>query len=239
MTTHDETIDGGAVELIGVCAAARELRRHHSTVSRYVKSHPELNHGTDKRPKVDLDEFRRHHALNTNAARHGSHAGRLFGEGDDHEAGDDLDVGLLAEASESAKAGAEANGGSPAPRSLAAFRAYNLAEDLARKRTDRHEREGLLLPKEAVDAAFFSCGRRVRRKIELIETWADELALTCGGDATALRAALHDRLLAFQADIAAAVAALPGDDEDDDENDDHTADSEVVRGEGDVEDQAA
>ncbi len=90
-----------------------------------------------------------------------------------------------------------------------------------------------MLPKTAIDAAFFSCGRRVRRKIELIETWADELAVACGGDAAALRVALHDRLLVFQADIAAAVAALPEDD------DDHTADSEVVGAQDDAEDQAA
>ncbi len=59
---------------------------------------------------------------------------------------------------------------------LPRFRAANLAEDVARKRRERLQAEGLLLPKAAVEEAFFACGRRVRRKIELIETWSEELA---------------------------------------------------------------
>ena len=57
--------DGGASGLIGVCAVARAVGLHHTTVSRYVKSHPELNPGGSTPPKIDLAEFRRHHAAAT------------------------------------------------------------------------------------------------------------------------------------------------------------------------------
>ena len=217
MTTHAAPIDGATTNLIGVVAAARELGLHHSTVSRFVKSHPNLNRGSEKRPKIDVEEYRRHHADFTNPLRRESHAGRLFGEGGPAGAG----PGAAGESREGPPTGREGDEKykDPEPSKLVQLRETNLAEDVARKRRDRLEAEGLLLPKAAVEAAFFSCARRVRRKIELIETWADELAAACGGDAGALRAALRERLQAFQTDIAETVAALPNDDDDADDDD--------------------
>ena len=74
------TIDAGVTHVVGVRAAARALGLNASTVSRYLKDHPELNHGTATRPKIDVAELRRHREENINAARSGSHAGRLLGE---------------------------------------------------------------------------------------------------------------------------------------------------------------
>ena len=67
---------------IGICEAARQLGKSPGTISKYVTANPLLNHGTAGRPKVDLEELRRHRLANINQSRIGSHAGRLFGEGD-------------------------------------------------------------------------------------------------------------------------------------------------------------
>ena len=76
------TSDAGAGRLLGVRAAARALGLNPSTVSRYLKDHPELNRGSDTRPLVDLNELRRHRAANIDAGRSGNHAGLLLGQGD-------------------------------------------------------------------------------------------------------------------------------------------------------------
>ena len=67
---------------IGIREAARALGKNPSTLSRYIAANPSLNHGSARRPKVDLDELRRHREANVNPFRSGSHAGRLFGEAD-------------------------------------------------------------------------------------------------------------------------------------------------------------
>ena len=122
---------------------------------------------------------------------------------------------------------AKAAAGDAPAGSQMTIKADILAEDLARKRSERLEREGMLLPKAEIEATFHACFRRVRRKIEMIETWADDLAEACGGDATALRASLKAKARALQIDLADAVAAL-NDDEDDD-----AADGEIMETESD------
>ena len=153
-------------DLIGVRATARRMGLTHSTISRYLRDHEHLNHGSPGQPKIDFSEFRQHHADTVNPLLSGSHAGRMLGE-------DAADEGLIPESPESPNAGDKTPEAGP---DLPRFRAANLAEDVARKRRERLQAEGLLLPKAAVEEAFFACGRRVRRKIELIETWSEELA---------------------------------------------------------------
>lgn len=68
---------------VGVRAAAQALGVSPSTVSRYLQEYPILNlAGDGQRPKVDLDDLRRHRAMTLDPAYRGSHAGLLMGEGD-------------------------------------------------------------------------------------------------------------------------------------------------------------
>lgn len=49
--------------MITLSAAARELGLQRSTVLRYIRRHPELNHAeADQPPRVDLEELREHRA---------------------------------------------------------------------------------------------------------------------------------------------------------------------------------
>lgn len=152
MTTHTETIDVGAPGLIGVCAVARALGLNHSTVSRYVKSHPELNQGSDTRPKVDLAEFRTHHAETTNPARRGSHAGRLFGED-----GEEEDIAEDPAAEDTGKS----------DNKLTYARAKAVREGLAaqRARIDLDEKRALLVPRAEVEAATYEAGQMLQRDL--------------------------------------------------------------------------
>ncbi|MBX3488880.1 hypothetical protein [Parvibaculum sp.] len=61
--------------------AARVLGLHRSTITRYLNTHPELNHAREPgRIALDLEEFRRHRDENVNRLMTGNHAGRLFDE---------------------------------------------------------------------------------------------------------------------------------------------------------------
>ena len=66
--------------LIGVRAAAQALGKNASTISRYLASHPELNHAEAGAPKVRLSELRAHRGETVNQVMAGNHAGQLFGE---------------------------------------------------------------------------------------------------------------------------------------------------------------
>jgi len=105
--------------------------------------------------------------------------------------------------------------GTPEPDSFRETAAKIKNEELLAKVDARLERERRLLPRAKVETAFANCGRTIRGKIELIETWADDLAGVCGGDATALRVRMRELLRDFQTDLAAALAALPTEDADD------------------------
>lgn len=66
--------------LMGVREAARAINVNASTITRYLRQHPELNRGGAGRPLVDLDELKRHRTENVNAVMSGNHGGRLLGE---------------------------------------------------------------------------------------------------------------------------------------------------------------
>jgi len=70
------------MRLLGVREAATDLGLNASTVSRYLKDHPELNRASEgsKRPLVDPAELKAHRAQNVNGAMAGNHAGILFDE---------------------------------------------------------------------------------------------------------------------------------------------------------------
>ncbi|MCW5727238.1 hypothetical protein [Parvibaculum sp.] len=61
--------------------AARVLGINRSTITRYLRTYPELNRSpVDGKIKLDLEEFRRHRDENVNRMKSGNHAGRLFDE---------------------------------------------------------------------------------------------------------------------------------------------------------------
>ena len=185
MTIDAGTIDGGAANLLGVCAAARELGLNHSTVSRYLKSHPALNRGTDSRAKIDLAEFRKHHAETTNPARRGSHAGRLFGEDGGDAVVEDDPV-------------AEANG--KAGDQLTYARAKAVREGIAAQnaRIDLDEKRGLLVPRDEVEAAAYEAGQALQRDLLELGAQLGERLATMGDarEIGALIDAEHRRVLA-------------------------------------------
>lgn len=57
MTTHQ-------APLLGIREAAKAIGVSHITVSRYLQRYPELNHGTEARPLVKLEELRWHRREN-------------------------------------------------------------------------------------------------------------------------------------------------------------------------------
>lgn len=74
-------------EHVGIREAARQLgikgvQLNASTVSRFVKDHPELNHGTDKRPKIDIAEFMALREMEINPLMSDNHAGGVDAAGD-------------------------------------------------------------------------------------------------------------------------------------------------------------
>ena len=197
--------EGAMPNLVGVVAAARALETEHSTVSRYVKSNPELNHGTGRRVKIDLVEYTRHRAANVNPARLGSHAGRLLGEGAGgvEVAGGGEDAG----GGEAASVGEEED--SPDRLSYARAKAASVFEDVARKRRERHEAEGRLLPADAVTANVNALFGLLMTMVDRIEFWNEDLARACGGDAAMLRPVLRTKLRVFRGDLTATIQRLP------------------------------
>lgn len=61
--------------------AAKALGINRSTLTRYLKTYPELNRSrVDGKIAVDLDELARHRGENVNLLKSGNHAGRAFDE---------------------------------------------------------------------------------------------------------------------------------------------------------------
>ena len=156
------TIDAGATDVIGVRAAARALGLNASTVSRYLKDHPDLNLGSETRPKVDVEELRRHRANNTNPAHRGSYAGRLVGEGNGFDA-----------APGSAQPIPDHTGAPPAYAASKAARESALAD---RARVDLDEKLGALLSRDEVEEACEEVGRLFQRELlDLAPRLAEEM----------------------------------------------------------------
>lgn len=136
---------------IGIRAAARALGKNPATISRYVAANPALNHGSTGRPKVDLEELRRHRAANLNPSRIGSHAGRLLGEGDQTPV-------ATAELPPAATGAA----GSPNYLHAKAVRETVLAQ---RARVDLDEKRGLLVPRREIEDAIYDAGAVLQRDL--------------------------------------------------------------------------
>lgn len=68
-------------QLVSGARAARELSLNKSTLTRYLRTYPELNRSAvDGKILVDLAELKRHRDENVNLVKSGNHAGRLFEE---------------------------------------------------------------------------------------------------------------------------------------------------------------
>jgi hypothetical protein len=70
-----------ACNIVSGSEAAKQIGINRSTLTRYLKTYPELNRSrVDGKIAVDIDELRRHRDENVNRLKSGSHAGRLFDE---------------------------------------------------------------------------------------------------------------------------------------------------------------
>jgi hypothetical protein len=150
------TTEPGAEGIVGVRAAAKMLKLNPSTVSRYLQDHPALNLGNTTRPKVDVEQLRRHRDENVDPARRGSHAGQLMGEGD----------------------AARATG--PEPDFSKAYRrarASSATSDAQSKRLDLDVKKKLLVPLAEVEAGIVDAGLKLLQALlELGSRLGDELA---------------------------------------------------------------
>ncbi|MFA6022261.1 MAG: helix-turn-helix domain-containing protein [Rhodospirillales bacterium] len=66
--------------LLSITEAAQLLGLNKSTVSRFVRDHPELNRAGGRQPRVLLSELQAKRKAETNEAKAGNHAGLAFGE---------------------------------------------------------------------------------------------------------------------------------------------------------------
>ena len=170
---------------LGIREAARQLGLAHTTISRYIAANPVLNHGTAGRPKVDLDELRRHRAANLNPAPRGRQAAKLLAE-------------------------APAATGADAAPDYSVSKAAREAILADRARIDLDEKRGLLVPRAEVEAAAFEVGKALQRDLlelagrlsEILTTMTDPKAIA------ALVESEHRNLLrAFAASLRAKAAA--------------------------------
>ena len=169
---------------LGIRDAARRLGLAHTTVGRYFRANPELNRGSRGRPRVDLDELRRHRSANINPAMRGSRAGRLLGEGDP-------DPAVFAEAPPAVTRASD----SPNYARAKAMREETLAQ---RARIDLDEKKALLVPRAEVEAAAYEIGALLQRDLlELGAQLGERLStMTEPHEIVALLEAEHRRILA-------------------------------------------
>lgn len=135
------------MHLVGVRAAADQLKLSPSTVSRYLTQFPELNRGeSDARPLVNVEELREHRKLNVNPAKAGNHAGLLF----DPERPPPASVTRLTT--------------DPAARSARTRREETQAINAE---LDLHERLKTLVALRDVEDALFEAGRTITDSLRL------------------------------------------------------------------------
>lgn len=138
-------------QLVGVREAAKILNLNASTVSRYLRAHPELNLGEEGRaPRIDVEELRAHRAETVNHAKSQNHAGALFDEGDADQASPGTQVRKLNGGHETRGAYAEAKA-----------RREDLAAQKAQMELD--EKRGLLVPRREVEDAAAEAGHLLQR----------------------------------------------------------------------------
>lgn len=150
--------------IMGVRAAAAALGLSHSTISRYLQAHPEINCGTDKRPKVDLAKLREHRASTVNMLCGKSHAGRL------------MDERSPVEAARDGEATTAPDGGTDI-LSYARARAQREAAMAERALLELDEKRKLLVPREEVRDAIWDAGQHLQANLlTLSSSIAERLA---------------------------------------------------------------
>jgi hypothetical protein len=174
-------------ELLSVRGAALALKVNASTISRYLKDHPDLNLGSRTRPKIDIDVLRRHRAENTNPSQQrGRHSP------------------MAVAAPEAPPAATEPPG--PNYQVAKAVRETVLAQ---RARVDLDEKRKLLVSRVEVENAVYDAGTVLQRDLlELGPQLAERLAsMTDAREIGALLEAEHRRVLAGLAASLRATAA--------------------------------
>ena len=190
-------------DLVTISEAIAQTGLHRATIYRDLKRWPDLRHGERRKLQIDIAELRVRRRRELDPVKV------------DNPIGGAAAVAESKTGESPAAESRDAAPGTPEPDSFRETAAKIKNEELLAKIDARLERERRLLPRAKVETAFANCGRTIRGKIELIETWADDLAGVCGGDATALRVRMRELLRDFQTDLAAALAALPTEDADD------------------------
>ena len=142
------TINGKAngnktVDLIGVRGAARVLGLSPSTISRYLKNHPELDLGGEDTPMVNVATLRAHRAANLSPAPRGRLASKLLATGE---------------------APPPATGENASP-SYAVSKAAREAVLADRARLDLDERRALLVPRAEIETAIYDAGAVLQRDL--------------------------------------------------------------------------
>ncbi len=184
-------------ELLSVRGAALALEVNASTISRYLKDHPDLNLGSRTRPKVNVDALRRHRAENTNPSQQrGRHA--------------------LASANEIKAPAAAIEPPPPAATTAIGanyFQARAVKETVLaqRARVDLDEKRGLLVSRVEVEDAVFDAGTVLQRDLlELGPQLAERLAaMDDPREIAALLETEHRRVLAT---LAVSLRAKAGSD---------------------------
>ncbi|MDF1627021.1 MAG: hypothetical protein P1U84_12120 [Parvibaculaceae bacterium] len=133
--------------LVGVSQAAKELGVSHSTISRYLRSYPELTIGVGRRKKVDLAELQRHRQENLSVDEG---EGLPFAD----EAGPARTVVPREEKSVEARQ----------RQSAARATTDELKAELLR--IELAERRGELVPIEEIEAAFGDAGALLQARFE-------------------------------------------------------------------------
>ncbi len=181
-------------ELLSVRGAALALEVNASTISRYLKDHPDLNLGSRTRPKIDVEVLRRHRAENTNPSQQrGRHAAPAVGE-----------IEAPAVAIEAPPAATMAPG--PNYQQARAVRETVLAQ---RARIDLDEKRGLLVPRREIEDAVYEAGLLLQRNLlHLCSQVAERVAsMSDARQITELLEAEHRKVLA---QLAAALRAKAG-----------------------------
>ncbi len=147
-------IAAATAELLSVRGAALALKVNPSTISRYLKDHPDLNLGDESLPKVNIEVLRRHRAQNVNPALRGIKAAKALAAG-----GGEVTPAASPIAPPPAATGVPDG---PNYRFAKAVRETVLAK---RARIDLDEKRRLLVPRREVEDAVFEAGAVLLRDL--------------------------------------------------------------------------